>query len=586
MTERVFTWRLVVMVVLLTMVWGGLGGRLAYLQLWPKNSLREAIRRDHILQKELPVGRGRLLDCRGNLLAQDLAMKNVCADPQEVVQAKQLRPVALELARRLQLDPAVIFWRLDRPTSRYQRLQRFVPADQARELEQLKLKGVFLEDASARHYPQEQLMCHVIGFANLEGVGSAGLEQRLETFLHGRPGLRESLQDGRRHELYNHRLTDIAPREGADAYLTLDLQAQYVVEKALDEALRVNQAKSTWAIVERVRTGEILAMASRPAYNPNDYRHAPPDALRNNAISYSYEPGSTFKLATVAAALDAGTVTPEQVFDCENGKWLFRGKLLHDYHPYGRLTVADILKKSSNIGAGKIALTLGEERLEQYLRAFGFGRVTGIDLPGEEPGLLRPAARWTALSISRIPMGHEVMVTSLQMLNALCCIANEGRLMQPYVLQHVVDPRGRVLSQGTPREISRPIRAETARLMCRLLTRVTEPGGTGTRAAVTNYTVAGKTGTAVKVVNGQYVGSMNIASFAGFLPAEKPELAIMVVVDEPQPLHTGGLVAAPVFRDIAAQVIRYFDIPPAGEPPAPAGAPVAGGRDAMTGGTE
>ncbi|MCX6996741.1 MAG: penicillin-binding protein 2 [Kiritimatiellaeota bacterium] len=547
MTESLFSWRLAAMVVVLTGLWGGLAGRLAYLQLWPKEALREAIRREHAVQKELPVGRGRILDCRGSLLAQDLPTMNVCADPQEIIKSGQLRAITLELARRLQMDPAGIFWQLNRPTSRYQRLQRFVTTDRAREIEQLKLKGVFLEESSARHYPQERMMSHVLGFANLEGVGSAGLEQRLESFLRGRPD---------------------------------------VLEKALDETMRVNQAKGAWAIVERVRTGAILAMAGRPDYSPNDYRHAPTNALRNNAIGYSYEPGSTFKLATIAAALDAGTVTPETLINCENGKWLFHGKLLHDYHPYGLLSVADIIKKSSNIGAAKIALTLGEERLEQYLRVFGFGRPTGIDLPGEESGLLRPVARWTPLSISRIPMGHEVMVTSLQVLNALCCIANEGRLMQPYVVQRVVDPRGRVISQGMPRTNGCPIRADTARLMCRLLTRVTEPGGTGAQAAVTNYTVAGKTGTAVKVVDGKYVASLNIASFAGFLPAEKPELAIMVVVDEPQPLHTGGLVAAPVFRDVAAQVIRYFDIPPAGEQHAGAGAPVAGGRDALTGGTE
>ena len=586
MTERLFTWRLRVMVVVLTVLWGGLAARLTYLQLWPKDALREEIRRGHAIQEKLPVGRGRILDCRTNPLVQDLPTMNVCADPQEIIKDGKLRVVTLELARRLQLDPAVVFAQLNRPASRYQRLQRFVPTDQAREIEQLKLKGVFLEESSARHYPKDQMMCHVIGFANFEGVGSAGLEQRLESFLRGHPGIREGVKDGRRREIYGLRTTEIAPQEGADVVLTLDQNAQHVMEKALDEAMRVNQAKGAWAIIARVRTGEILAMASRPAYNPNDFRHAPPETLRNNVIGYSYEPGSTFKLATIAAALNEGTVTPDTMFNCENGKWLFHGKVLHDYHPYGWLSVADIIKKSSNIGAAKIALTLGEARLEQYLRAFGFGRPTGIDLPGEESGLLHPVARWTPLSISRIPMGHEVLVTSLQMLNALCCIANEGRLMRPYVVQRVVDPRGRILLQGAPREIGRPIRADTARLMCRLLTRVTEPGGTGAKAAVTNYTVAGKTGTAVKVMDGKYVGSLNIASFAGFLPAEKPELAIMVVVDEPQPLHTGGLVAAPVFRDIAAQVIRYFDIPPAGDQSAVVSAPMAGNHEAFSGGAE
>lgn len=552
---------MVLALVAVLVLWMGLGARLVCLHVFPKSKLLNDSEREHVVRRELPVARGRILDCRGNLAALDLPMKNIIADPALTTNDQQKYTVAMQLAQVLKLDPAAILPRLDRPRSRYQVIQKFVSAETVRDLEKLKLPGVFFEETSARRYPHDQLASHVIGFANLEGVGSAGIELRFNNELRGRPGLLVSEQDGKHREIYIRRGTEIAPQDGADVYLTLDLNLQYIVERALDEALRVHQAKSAWCIVERVHTGEILALANRPAYDPNEYRSAPSNALLNIAIGRVYEPGSTFKMATIAAALNEGTVTSDMVFDCENGKWLFRGKILHDYHPYGRLSVADIIKKSSNIGAAKVALTLGEERLENYLHLFGFGQPTGLDLPGEEAGILHARKHWNALSISRIPMGHEVGVTSMQMLNVLCCIANDGHLMRPYVVSRVVDANGLVIRHGKPREIGRPIREDTARLMQKLLTRTTEPGGTGTKAAVAGYTVAGKTGTAQKIIDGHYSDSANVASFVGFLPAEQPAIALIVVLDEPQPLHTGGLVAAPVFSQIASNAVRCLEIP-------------------------
>jgi cell division protein FtsI (penicillin-binding protein 3) len=542
-------------------IWTGLCGRLVYLHLFPSPKLIAASQGEHILKSDLPVARGRIFDARGNMLALDLPMKNVIADPKLTTNDHQKYNVAMKLAQTLNLDPAAILLRLEKPRSRYQVIQKYVTVETSTNLAALKLPGVFFEDASARHYPHGNAACQVLGFANLEGVGGAGIEQRLNELLTGRRGLRIGEQDGRRREIYARRGAEIEPQDGADVHLTLDLNVQFLVERALDEAMLVHQAKRAWCLVERVRTGEIIAMAARPNFDPNDYRNADTNAIKNLAISHTYEPGSTFKLATIAAALDAGTVTADQVFDCENGKWLYRGKILHDFHPAGRLSVADIIKKSSNIGAAKVALTLGEERLELYLRAFGFGNRLGVDLPGEEFGILRPVTDWTPLSISRIPMGHEVAVTALQLLNALCGVANDGRLMRPYLVARVVDAKGRVLRHGAPVQVGQPIREDTARLMRTLLIRATEPGGTATKACVAGYTVGGKTGTSVKFVNGQYDGRYNVASFCGFLPAEKPEIGIMVVVDEPQPLHTGGLVAAPIFSQIASNAVRCLQIP-------------------------
>ncbi len=565
MTDRGYILRMVMVVVGLLASWLGLAARLVSLHLGSNQRLRARIEQIHKVEKEILVGRGRILDSRGNILALDLSVKNVIADPQTVLEGGHLKFVGNHLARLLELDPAMVFARINRPGRRYECIKKFVPDDTAGQVKRLQLKGIFFEDASARYYPKSSMFCHVVGFANMEGVGSAGIEQRMDTYLRGRAGLRISQQDGRQVEIYNRRSLEIAPQEGSDVYLTVDQNVQYIVEKALDAAVKEHSAKGAWAIVERVKTGEILAMACRPAYDVNDYRTTPEASMLNRTVGYVYEPGSTFKVAVLSAALNEHTVTPEDVIDCENGMWFYQVRPLRDFHPYGRLSVADVLKKSSNIGAAKIALTLGERNLEKYLRAFGIGKATGIELPGEECGILRNRSKWSSLSISRIPMGHEVGVTSLQMLNMLCAIVNDGFLMKPTLIQRVVDAHGRTIMEFSPEVVSRPISQDTALLMRKLLTRTTEEGGTGTRARVAGYTVGGKTGTAQKVMpDGNYSESANVASFMGFLPAENPEIAIIVVVDEPQPLHTGGVVAAPVFQEIAAQAIRYLDIPPAG----------------------
>ncbi len=568
MTDRGYTWRMLLVVTGLMAAWAALGFRLALLHLGPNDGLRARIEQIRTVEKDILVGRGRILDCHGNILALDLAVKNVVADPKTILENGHLKFVGAHLSRLLQLDPAMVLARLDRPRRRFEYIKKLVPEDTAEQVHRLRLTGVFFEDASARHYPKGPMACHAIGFSNLEGIGSAGAEQRMDTYLKGRPGLRITEQDGRRAEVYNRRSLEIAPQEGADVYLTIDENVQYIVEKALDAAMEEHQAKGAWAIVERVKTGEILALASRPAYDPNSYRSAAEANLLNRAIGYVYEPGSTYKVCLISAALNEGTVKPSDVFDCENGHWLFHGRFLGDFHPYGRLSVADILKKSSNIGAAKVALTLGDRRVHQYMRAYGFGQPTGIELPGEEAGIVHDPSKWTVLSISRIPMGHEVGVTSLQMLNMLCAIGNNGFLMKPSIIRQIVDAKGRTIMRFEPEVLARPIREDTAKLMQKLLSRVTEEGGTGTRACVDGYTVAGKTGTAQKAIPGGYSDSANVASFMGFLPAENPEVAIIVVIDEPQPLHTGGVVAAPVFQEIAAQAVRYLDIPPA---PAAAG---------------
>ena len=339
-------------------------------------------------------------------------------------------------------------------------------------------------------------------------------------------------------------------QEGADIELTLDNDIQQYVVRALNEAMTNSRPQAAWAIVEEVRTGAILAMASLPKSNP------PP------ATGTIFEPGSIFKVGVVAAALNEGLISTNDQFDCENGVWSYEGKPLRDFHPYGVLDVTGILRKSSNIGAAKIALKLGEEPLYRYLAAFGFGKPTGIEIPGEGSGLLRPLSEWGKADITRVAMGHTVAVTAMQILNVLCCIGNDGSLMKPHLIKKVVGKDGVVLSESKPEVIAQPISAATAKLMRNMLVAVTREGGTGTRAAVKGFDVAGKTGTAEKFKDGRYMADQNIVSFMGILPAERPEIGIIVVLDDPQPLATGSMAAAPVFARIAESVVRHLDIRP------------------------
>lgn len=562
MSETHYIRRLVLVALILVMVFGGLGARLVYLHAGPHEQAQDRLSRSRRYTQELQVHRGRILDRRGQLLALDLPACHIAADPRRIVEQGHLGFTAHHAARILQLDRDEVYGRLNRPDDPYVVLKRYVPMPQSDTLRRLQLKGLIFEDTMMRQYPHGRAMCHVLGFTNWKRDGCGGVEQVMHDYLRGRPGLRVSQKDGRRHELYSRRELDVEPRQGADIELTIDMNIQFMLENALENTMQEHNAKGAWSIIQRVETGEILAMASRPNFDLNAFRTSSPQQQLNRPIGHVYEPGSTFKVAVVAAALNEGLVTPGQIIDCEKGCWHYGGRPLRDYHAYDELTVADVLKKSSNIGAAKIALRLGEARLESYLREFGFGKITGIDLPGEEHGILHSRRSWSKISATRLAMGHEVSVTALQMLNAVSAIANEGCLMRPTIIRRVSDANGRTLYEAEPEILGRPITAQTANIMRKLLARVTQSGGTGRRAQIDEYGVAGKTGTAQKVIDGQYSDSANMASFVGFLPQNHPEIAMIVVVDDPQPIRTGGQVAAPVFREVADQAMRYLMVAP------------------------
>jgi len=562
MNDRRMFLRFGVSAVMYLLLATGLGLRLAFLHLGPHDARRERIDRLRQFREDIRGRRGAIFDRGGmaNLLAVDLPVKDICVDPSRVVASNAVAAVASELAAALAMEVDEVAVKLNQPDRRYVRLRRYAQDELAATVAAASLPGVFFQDSNVRHYPYGAFMCHVLGFVNYEGVGSSGVEQRFDAMLKGRPGVVEGRVNALRQELYLERARHEPGRQGDCVELTIDRNIQHTVEKVIDGVMAEFNAAAAWSIVQRVKTGEILAMVSRPAFDLNRFYETDPDVRLNRAVGVNYEPGSTLKAATFAAALNEGIVTPETLFDCENGGWFYKGKLLRDTHPYGKLSVADGLKKSSNILTAKVALMLGNERLYSYLRAFGFGETTGIDLPGEETGIFHPPSKWYGISPTRIPIGQGIATTGLQVLGLFCTIANDGYRMRPYVVRRVTDADGQVVHEGRPEVVARVIRPETAALMRELLAAATEDGGTGRRARIGELRVAGKTGTAQKPVPGGYSPTDYVASFVGFLPVDDPEIGIIVVVDNPKPLYYGGQVAAPAFGAIAGEVSRYLGI--------------------------
>ncbi|MCC5848314.1 MAG: penicillin-binding protein 2 [Verrucomicrobia bacterium] len=553
-------------------LFGGLAARVVHLQLGDHTELRLTYQRRVIHREDLKASRGSVRDRNGRLLALDESRKHVGVDPSFIHAHNNPQLVHAALSRFLHVEPAMIGARLQETNRRFAYLERFVEEYRAEELdaylrEHSLRNGVVLETINTRSYPHGNLLSHVVGFVNREDVGSAGVEQTMHRFLQSRGGIRVSEKDGRRREMASRRSLQIDPTDGADVTLTVDLFLQHGVEEALEKALKQYNAAGGWALVMDVKTGEILAMASRPDYDPNAFNRTPSEHMRNRNVTGSYEPGSIFKGLVFAAALNEGLVEPTEIIDCEYGVWIHRNRPLRDYHPYARLTAEEVLHKSSNIGTAKIALRMAPEMMHDYLRKFGFGQRTGIDLPGEESGIMHDPRNWDSLTHSRMSIGHAVNVTAVQMAAAMNAIANDGVLMRPYVVREVRSPSGDLLFKRHPEEAGPPVvRPEVAREMRRMLAGVTRPGGTGRRAAIEGFEIAGKTGTAQKVLpGGGYAEKLNVASFVGFLPAQNPVVTILVSIDEPQgELRTGGSVAAPVFKEIAEYAIGYYGIPPEG----------------------
>ena len=559
MHERGIQIRIWFIALLLLVSFCGLGAKLCYLHL---SNHSKVTGREY--KRTLLGLRGGIYDCNGKQypMAVSLPARLFYLDPKSVKKEHDVGQIARTVSQHLGLPEAEVQAQFRRTDSRYIKLGYSLDDRVFEALsDPLTISGVGAEEMVIRRYPQGRRMSHVLGFVNNMGVGGAGIEQQYNRYLTGTPGLIEGEKDAGRREIFSRRKVYVPPIAGSDIYLTLDHRIQFEVERAIQEVVEKFDALSGWAIVQHVRTGKILAMASFPDFEPENYTETTLDVWRNNALAIVYEPGSIMKAVTVAALLNERLATPSTEFEVGEGVWFYAGKPLRD-HVYGRVTVSTALKKSSNIACAKMGLRLGAQRLENYLRAFNFGSKLGIELPGEENGILARAKDWDKLKPTRIPIGQGIAVTGLQMINAYSTLANDGRMMRPYLVDRIVSPSGETVFQARPEVIGRPVRPDVARAVREMLTGVTEEGGTGKRAAVPGFSIGGKTGTAQKAVPGGYSSTDYYASFVGFVPAGEPVFSVLVSVERPRPQHTGGFVSAPVFGKIAAATARYLALDP------------------------
>jgi cell division protein FtsI (penicillin-binding protein 3) len=531
--------------------------------------------------------RGDILDIRGNRLATSRSLIELGADPHvlrkedeakwpELAQLLGISLQQLEIAlrRRFALESAATDGttdeeRVTRPI-RWVKLSEEVEESTYERILKLNIKGVYGNRHYRRVYPGGQLAAHILGYINKENTPVTGVERHLDFYLRGQAGWRESERDGLRRELAQFRTREIPAADGFDVVLTIDTFVQHIVEEELENIARTFRPDSATIIVSDPRTGAILGIANYPTFDLNHYNKAPLDVQRNIAVTDMFEPGSTFKIVAASGVLEDHLVTTSTAFDCSLSSVVFEGKsraLPRDSSPHGVLSVADIVGKSSNRGAAHLGMRLGSQRLYEYARAFGFGEETGFPFGGEIPGVLHPVRAWDGLTITRMPMGHAVGATAMQMHYAMSTIANGGILMRPLIVSEIRDRDARTIAQCQPMQVRRVVSRETATTMSRLLVNAASAEGTGEAANIPGYEVAGKTGTTQKIINGRYSDRQHVGSFVGFFPAKRPQVAITVVVDNGRPptggLGYGGTVAAPSFKRIGEQLIPYLGILPA-----------------------
>lgn len=502
--------------------------------------------------------RGRILDRGGNPMAVSLKAGSVFAHPATI---RDPEAVARRLAPLLGGDPERLAGRMARDAS-FTWLARQIPLASARKVRDMRLPGVGIETEGKRYYPNRELAGHVLGFTGVDSQGLEGLEWAFDRQLKGQPGQLRFQRDARGRVLWQEVPGKPGNRGCCELELTLDLRIQFFAEEALNEAVRSSGALSGAVVAMDPRSGEILAMACAPAFDPNGYRRSSPSRWRNRALADAFEPGSTIKVFTVAAALEEGRVREDTRIFCENGSFRYGRCLLHDMKPHGELSVREILMVSSNIGVAKIADELGGVTLHRYLKAFGFGRKTGVDLPGEVAGQLRDAEGWSQVAVATHAFGQGFSASALQVARAFSVLANGGCLVRPYLVRAVRDEQGRTIQETTPVVEDRVLSPRTARRVLDLMESVVLEG-TGAAARVPGYRVGGKTGTAQKydAAAGAYSDERSVVSFVGVLPLEAPEMVVAVVLDEPQGKASGGRTAAPVFGRIASRGMHYRRVP-------------------------
>jgi len=537
----------------------GLSGRLVYLQVVKHEEYLRLAESQHAKAIPLTAKRGAIMDRHGQVLAVSSAAETLFALPGRVDDADRLarrlapildEPVG-EIARRLQSSKRFVY------------VKRRLPPAVAQAVRDLREPALGFVEESLRLYPNRELAAHVVGFEGAEGKGLGGIEQAWEAQLAGQEGRALVERDALGREVSGAPRILKPARPGQGVVLTIDATLQYVAEKEVDAAWRRTGSKAAMAIAMDPRTGEVLAVAIRPTFNPNTFSSATDEERRNRAVTDPFEPGSTFKVILAAAALDEGVVRPTDRLYGEQGAIKVASATIHDWKKYGWLTFAEVLQHSSNVGAIKVGLQLGKERYYKYISGFGFGTPTGVGLPGESRGQLRSTQRWSGLSLATMSIGQEISVTALQMVASFAAVANNGRLMQPQLVRAVLDAQGREIQGFEPRVVRQVITPDTARVLTGIMTLVVSDG-TGRNAAIAGFDVAGKTGTAQKLdpATRRYSRAPGVLSFVGFVPADDPRLAMLVMLDEPKNEKWGSEAAAPIFAAIGRAALRHLQVSP------------------------
>jgi len=534
--------------------------RLVYLQVFRYGDFEQRAQRQQQRTEEVSPRRGIIYDRQGHELAMSINVDSVFAIPTEMPNAAGTISLVARITKQ---DPRELLARC-RAARTFCWLARKPDPEISARIRSLNLRGIYFQKEWKRYYPKNELAAQVLGYVGMDDTGLSGIERQYEERLHGRPGEMVISVDARRKWFGS---VEKQPEPGQNVVLTIDEKIQYIAERELETAMEQTKAIAGTVVVENPRTGEILALANRPTFNPNLSREITPEKLKNHAVSDVYEPGSTFKLVTIAAAIDQGLTRPDELIDCQAGSIVVNGLRIHDHKAFGFLPVSKVLAHSSDVGAIKIALRLGDDRFYKYIRGFGFGRQTGIELPGETRGLTKPVGRWSKVSIGAIAMGQEIGITPLQLAGMVSSIAHDGVLVNPRIVA------GEVAPQGSPQKVvfhpveqGRVVTTATAAVMRQMMQGVVLEG-TGRKAALEGYSAGGKTGTAQKFdpATHKYSHSKYVASFAGFAPINNPEVTVAVVIDTPIApsviQREGGWVAAPVFRRITQQVLEYLHTP-------------------------
>ena len=537
-------------------IWmGAVLARLGYLQLFCYSDYFAKAQHQQQRTYEISPMRGDIFDRKGRQLAISIPMDSVFADPAEI---KEPDMVARLLSRVLDV-PAEDLEAKIRDSAKPVRLAKKLSADMVERIDEMNLKGVFFQKENRRVYPQHEFLSHVLGWVDVDEKGMGGIEQELDKLIRGRPGRVMVMADGKR-QFYDRNEASADP--GASVVLTIDESIQYIAEKELAIAMAETHSKSGTVVVQDPSNGALLAVANWPTFDPNDPGKFPVEKRQDLAIAAAYEPGSTFKTITMTSAIENHVTNPDVMVDCQMGSILVAGRLIHDWHPFGVLSVRDVLAHSSDVGTIKVALNLGAPRFYETMRKFGIGQPTGIELPGENHGKLRTLDNWTASSIGSVAIGQEVSVTPVQIISAISAIANGGTLYRSHVVQEIRGSGSADLPLPKRPEPTEVTDAKTAATVREMMENVILKG-TGTPARLNGYTAAGKSGTAQKIDTntGRYSPNQYVASFVGFAPVNEPAVTILVMLDSPEGAHHGGEVGGPVFKRVAEQVLAYLDVP-------------------------